>query len=175
MLVIDSKTGLSHWFRCISGNILNLITIMIVIIDVKRSLSISIQALSKMRLCLERAHEKLCDNRRTLLVKMHLRQGWPSRVLYHKQHDKFSCGRYAFVRTGHEYFGIHDIGDLFRKKMHFYIYVDHNNAVTAARKYIMKTLRSSRILKRSWRAAPGISKCSTGAWESFTSLSQNGS
>lgn len=137
VLVLDSKSGLPVWYSMIKGNILDLSTINGVVDDVRISLGIGITSL-----VLDAGYaskdliQAYSDNRKKLLVRMPLKQGWPHRVLYWKHHDKFFKGKYSFIRKGHEYFDLHDEDSLFGRHMHFYIHVDKNNALTAARQFM---------------------------------------
>ena len=109
VLVLDCKSGLPVWFQIVKGNILDVNTIKGVIDDVRISLDVCID---EMVLDTGYASKDLItafhDDRKKLLVRMPLKKGWPHNELYHKHKDKFGRGKYAFVRKGHEYFGIHD-------------------------------------------------------------------
>lgn len=137
VLVLDSKSGLPVWFQIIRGNILDVNTIKGVIDDVRISLDVCID---EMVLDAGYASKDLItafhDGSKKLLVRMPLKKGWPHNELYHRHKDKFGRGKYAFVRKGHEYFGIHDECTIFDKKMHVYVYVDKHNALTAGRQFM---------------------------------------
>lgn len=137
VLVLDSRSGLPVWFQIVKGNILDVNTIKGVIDDVRISLDVCID---EMVLDAGYASKDLItafhDGRKKLLVRMPLKKGWPHNGLYHKHKDKFGRGKYAFVRKGHEYFGIHDECTIFDKKMHVYLYVDKHNALTAGRQFM---------------------------------------
>ena len=137
VLVLDSRSGLPVWFQMVRGNILDVNTIKGVIDDVRISLDVCID---EMVLDAGYASKDLIaafhDGRKKLLVRMPLKNGWPHNELYHKHKDKFGRGKYAFVRKGHEYFGIHDECTIFGEKMHAYVYVDKHNALTAGRQFM---------------------------------------
>ena len=148
VLVLDSKSGLPVWFQIVKGNILDVNTIKGVIDDVRICLNVCID---EMVLDAGYASKDLItafhDGRKKLLVRMPLKKGWPHNELYHKHKDKFGRGKYAFVRKGHEYFGIHDECTVFDKNMHVYVYVDKHNALTAARQFMTEHEKEFNAMK----------------------------
>lgn len=148
VLVLDSRSGIPVWFQVLKGNILDVNTIKGVIDDVRISLDVCID-----EMVLDAGYaskdliEAFHDNRRKLMVKMPLRKGWPWNELYHRHKDKFGRGKYAFVRKGHEYFGIHDECTMFDRKMHVYVYVDKHNALAAGRQFMTEHEKEFNAMK----------------------------
>ena len=137
VLVLDEATGLPVWYTIIPGNVVDVNTLYSVIEDVKVSLDIEIGSFVldsgyTSRNLIEMFHT---GTEKKMISKMPAREGYPFEELYFANKNLFGNAKYTFVREGHTYFGIRREVNLFDFPTYAYVFLDHENALSAFRTF----------------------------------------
>lgn len=140
VLVLDDKYGLPVWYDFIGGSILDVSTIMKVVDDVKATLDITIDSLvlDAGYVSKEMLSAFASSSSKTLVARMPARKGYPFRELYSMFHREMDKGKYAFVMRNHTYFGQKKEMVVQGVRIWCYVYVDKENALMGARRYMME-------------------------------------
>lgn len=140
VLVLDEGTGYPVWYDIISGNVMDINTIMNVVNDVASSLSIEIESLvlDAGYVSKELVQAFHIGSRKSIIGRMPARKGYPFKTLYWEVKPLIGKGKYAFVRNKHVYFGKRKEVEIFGHREYAYVYVDQNNALQRFRDYCLE-------------------------------------
>lgn len=142
VLVLDIRTGLPVWFDLISGNTLDLNTIMEITEKVSKLIDVKIEdmVLDAGYVCKDVINAYNLDNNpdKTLIARMPAKKGYNFDELFRSTHKLFSNAKYGFARQNHTYFGIQKEVELFGKREFAYVYLDFENASAYYKDFLYK-------------------------------------
>jgi hypothetical protein len=137
VLVLDEDSGLPVWYTIIPGNVVDVNTLYSVMEDVRRTLDIEMESfvLDSGYTSKELIGMFHIGSKKSMISKMPAREGYPFEELYFANKNLFGNAKYTFVRENHTYFGIRRKIELFGQPIYAYVYMDHENALSAFRTF----------------------------------------
>lgn len=140
VLVLDEKNGLPVWYDIIPGNLLDVSTISNVMEDVAKSLGVVIDSmvLDAGYVSKELIGMAHVGTEKTVIARMPARKGYPYNRLYQRVKTLIGKGKHECVINGRTYFAKREEVEIFGQKEHAYVYVDHYNAMSRFRDYLLE-------------------------------------
>lgn len=153
-LVLDQNSGLPVWYDIIPGNVLDVNNLKDELINVEKTLNISIKS---MVLDAGYSSKELfkCLNKKTkVILKMPEKKGYPSQELFDAVEKEYNNPSYLFVRNQHNYVAIKKKIKLFDScEIEAFSYIDKDNAEACSKKKLIE-MSNDASLKNEFNLKP---------------------